>query len=205
MCPECGYHLTDDDISFATNRAVFLKFTKWSAIKRHTLSVILMLLVVPYVGVFLALPPILSVLCLPSLSMKGVEGKIRRRIWLMSSAWLHVPWIVGGLASPVYEWARWRLIYRTSLDSMLPDYLYDFPDLFLINASAALFALGAWFWRRSLYKLTSIAGMQTTDSITKLRSSYARVALISYAVPLIGLVLWGLVWFLDTFHPGWGT
>jgi len=201
ICPECGYHLTDGDISLAANRVMFLEFTKWSAIKRHTFCFILMLLFIPYVGAFVALPPILSVLCLPNLRLKGVEGKIRRRVWLMSSAWLHIPWVVCGLAPEVYDWMTYRWFFLYSLNA--PDQLYDFPEEMLFMGTISMFAVGFWMWRRSLKALATRATLSKNDPLNKWRSWATRVALISYGFACLIMMIPLMLWTLDTFWPGW--
>jgi len=201
-CPECGYCLTREDIQLNTKRVACLELTKHSAIRRHVLCTIALVFVIPYVGVFIALPPILSVFLLPQFQMKGTKGKLRRRVWLMASVWLQVPWVIVGSAGLVYEFLFWKTYRMYSLG--LPDSLSDYPTPLLISAATAVFALSALLWRRSVRRLALVTGITDDDQILRWKLAATRVAVIAYLIPLIGVLFAGLVWIVDTIWPGWG-
>ncbi len=202
-CPECGYNLTHEDIKLNSKRLTCLEITKYSAVHRHLFLGLAVAIFVPYIGLFLAAIPVLSVFALTERGMKGVTGRLRRRIWLMSAAWLHVPWIVCGFALEFYDWTYWRYFSATPLIGLLPDELMDLPDPVLILTIAALFIGGIVLRRRSLLKLAVATGLNPADGILRWNTAATRVSLIPYLIPFFLVLIWGLLWTLDTFWPNW--
>jgi len=200
-CPECGYCLTREDIQLNTKRLACLELTRYSAIRRHVLCTIAMALFVPYVGLFLALPPILSMLAIPHLGMKGTVGRLRRRVWLMASAWLHVPWIVVGSAGIVYEWLIWKSSFMYALGA--PVFLMEYPKPLLLSAASAVFISSILIWRRSLRRLSKSCGINPDDPILLWNVWATRIAVVAYLIAAFGILLDGMLWTLDTIWPGW--
>jgi len=198
-CPECGYSMTQDDIQLAELRRYFLRLTGTAPYTRHILCTFFLITAVPYVGLLIALPPMLSVFFLSAGRGKGVTSRLRRRVWLMSSFWLHVPWIVTGLSSWVYDWMYWRFLSR----SMVPRDLVDYPAGFLFVGCVLVFAVCLWAWRGSLRRLASKATLPGDDPLLRWRSPGTRVALLPYALGVLVGSVPVMMWTLDTFWPGW--
>jgi len=198
-CPECGYVLTEDDISLSEYRRIFLSLTSTTTYIRHGFVAILLLMVIPYVGVLLALPPVLSVLLLHAGKGKGLVPRVRRRVWLMSAFWIQMPWVLVGLAPAMYEMISWRLLRTLGL----PDDLLDWPEEILAIGVAATFAGFLWWWRHSLHRLSQNAALPEDDPIVAWRSPATRVALVAYALAGLLVLVPVMLWTLDTFWPGW--
>lgn len=200
-CPECGYALNSNDIQYTEHRKIFLDLTRKAPFVRHGVAVLFMLVAVPYVGILIALPPMLSHLAMSSARGRGQECRLRRRVWAMSTVWLQIPWIVIGLASEVYDWMSYRSSFMYAMNA--PDQLTDLPEELLFVGTISAFAGGFWMWRRSLKSLATKATFQPDDPVLLWRTSATRVALISYGLACFLLVIPVMLWALDTFWPGW--
>lgn len=197
-CSECGYELQENDIEYVGRRQSFLVLTRHAAIVRVFVVLIAMSLAFPYAGPILAAPPLVSGLFLAAGKGPGLASRIRRRIWLMSSFWLQVPWMIVGGLNELYDMLHWRYLHtwNLSFDDLLP------PEIAFVGA-VLLFAGGLWAWRWSLRRMVKDAALPNDDLITRWRSAAARIALMSYGLVALVAVPAAMMWVLDTFWPGW--
>jgi hypothetical protein len=200
ICPECGYHLQQEDREFHERRTHFLALTRISVIGWLCALAILCLLAYgfPLVGMGLGIAGGFVLIA----NRPRLHKRLILRLWMLNLVWIVLPWIAAGLSIRGLRWLEEIYYYGWPTGAQRLRGILVLLGFFIV---VSCFSLAMWRWRwRSLAPLAGIPDAVLADARSRIIRRFVFIpVLVVVALGCLVVVVPALMLLLDWLAPGW--